>query len=384
MFASESQLQKLVHENPGMLLSGIPDLNPEYCSDAPVMISLGREIRLSSGQVDNLFIDSNGILTFVECKRYDDARLKREVYPQALNYAADLQAQLVHYDNEDFETEFFRLINSGHGFDTLDTKSIIERLSEDPLLERKDRKKWRRQFRDRLEANIKHGICRIIILCAPTPSRSFAYPAIRNLMQVMSFTEHSTGKFDLILMDLREAAHDRHVARIIWRRFAALPQISLIAKSGRDRAGSIERMQSRLETLPENQRQIIDALLDSLADHGFIGKENSQGFALYVEAESRSTYVRIAIENGKWRIIRRELRPREEELYRIFSEKTGAPWLNGIKYSAKEKKTTYKYATGNMLEVTINPGQTPDISSLVRAVKEISFNGDYYIPENDR
>ena len=82
MFKTEDEMQELVHRNPGLILSGIPEIDPGLCSDTAGLVSLGREISLSSGPVDNLFIDVNAVLTFVECKRYCDSRLKREVYPQ--------------------------------------------------------------------------------------------------------------------------------------------------------------------------------------------------------------------------------------------------------------------------------------------------------------
>lgn len=69
MFKAESEMQELIHNEPDTILSGVPEINPQYCPDTPSIISLGREISLSSGFIDNLYIDSNAIITFVECKR---------------------------------------------------------------------------------------------------------------------------------------------------------------------------------------------------------------------------------------------------------------------------------------------------------------------------
>ncbi len=91
MFKLESELQSLVHLRPEIVLGGIAEISPDYCSDVPAAISLGREIQLASGPIDNLFIDANAILTFVECKRRGDSRLKRDVYAQAINYASDMK-----------------------------------------------------------------------------------------------------------------------------------------------------------------------------------------------------------------------------------------------------------------------------------------------------
>ena len=111
MFDSESKLQKLIHENPEIILSGILEINPQYCPDTPSILSLGREIPLNSGPIDNLYIDTNAIITLVECKRYGDSRIKREVYSQAINYASDLQNMLIHYTSGQFCEEFFKIIS---------------------------------------------------------------------------------------------------------------------------------------------------------------------------------------------------------------------------------------------------------------------------------
>jgi len=46
MFKTEFQLQELVHNNPDIILAGIPGINPELCPATPRMLSLGREIPL--------------------------------------------------------------------------------------------------------------------------------------------------------------------------------------------------------------------------------------------------------------------------------------------------------------------------------------------------
>ncbi len=90
MFESEEVLRDLLHKTPTLLLTGFPELDPRFCPDSPHLVSLGREIPLLSGPVDNLFIDPNGVLTLVECKGYWNSEIKRKVYSQAINYASDL------------------------------------------------------------------------------------------------------------------------------------------------------------------------------------------------------------------------------------------------------------------------------------------------------
>jgi hypothetical protein len=58
MFKNESEFQELIHNNPGIVLSGIPEVDPNLCPDTPTIASLGREVSLASGPIDNLYIDT--------------------------------------------------------------------------------------------------------------------------------------------------------------------------------------------------------------------------------------------------------------------------------------------------------------------------------------
>ena len=109
----------------------------------PPVLSLGRETPLNSGPIDNLFIDANGILTLVECKRYCDSRLKRDVYSQAINYAADLHNMLHSFNGAAFVDEFFRIVSrsNGIGYKTFD--ELLAALAKAPILQTKDIDNWR-------------------------------------------------------------------------------------------------------------------------------------------------------------------------------------------------------------------------------------------------
>jgi hypothetical protein len=252
MFNSESEFQRLVHKNPEVILSGILEINPQYCPDTPSIISLGREIPLNSGPIDNLYIDTNAIITFVECKIYGNSSIKRQVYSQAINYASDLQNMLSHFTGIEFCEEFFKILNKGQSFKYGKFEDIIGYLSEDKILDRKRIADWKEQFIQRLEYNIKAGVFRIIIACAPSPKNIFSYSAIRNLIQLMNFSEAQNNRYDLILLDVREE-NKIFISKIIWRRFAYLPQIPLIALATKNTSLSIKAMKERYDVATLNR-----------------------------------------------------------------------------------------------------------------------------------
>lgn len=90
-YASEDIFQELIEQNPAILAGD--QIAPE---DSLHWILISREMGVPSEErgsnqwfLDHLFIDQNGIPTFVEVKRSTDTRIRREVVGQMLDYAAN-------------------------------------------------------------------------------------------------------------------------------------------------------------------------------------------------------------------------------------------------------------------------------------------------------
>lgn len=368
MFSTEDAMQAAIHSRPELVLSGIPEINPEFCPDAPGLLSLGREISLASGQIDNLFIDVNAVLTFVECKRYSDSRLKREVYPQALNYASDLKNLLANYNGEEFDTAFSDLIASAPSGGCRNLEEVIAELRKDPILERKNKEEWRRQFRERLEYNIKSGVCRIVLLCAPTPNNAFNYRAVRNLMQLMSFSEHPGSRYDLMLMDLRQE-RDALVSRVIWRRYAALPQIPLIVEAMRDTSAAIDKMKEREAGLPEELRKFLWQLLESLSEKGLIAVANTTGYALKSEDSKKSIYTQINVGERGLSAVRHQIRP-PEPLYFTLEASRIPPIPSDLEPKKRRKPSSLRSGSNFEIEFALKQGTSVD--KAVQAIVDLA------------
>ena len=366
-FANELELQVAVHTNPGLILQGVPDIDPEFCTDSPQLISLGREVPLGSGPVDNLFVDVNAILTFVECKLYSNGDLKRNVYPQALNYASDLSIQLGNFDGQEFLKEFSTIVANARDGTFVNLEEVMEELSKDDIIEGKNKSEWRRQFPTRLERNVKKGLCRIVILCAPTSKNAFNYSAIRNLMQLMTFSESTGAGYDLILMDIR-GAH-ANAARIVWRRHASLPQIPLVAQSVRDTAASIERVQKLENDFAEPVARGLNDLVDALSLKGVVASANSRGYALKHEETMKSIYVDLRIKKRGWEIVRHQIRDWEGHYGKVKSGDV-SNWL-GVECQLKRKSSSI---SAEMYEIMINP-VPHDTEALVNAIENIAYQG---------
>ena len=90
-FATEDDFQRLLAENPA-LLSG--EQNNAESARRWMLVAREKGIPAEQGggswwAVDHLFLDQDGTPTFVEVKRQNDTRLRREVVGQMLDYAAN-------------------------------------------------------------------------------------------------------------------------------------------------------------------------------------------------------------------------------------------------------------------------------------------------------
>jgi hypothetical protein len=91
-YDTESVLQQLLENYPDLLAGEQID------SEIPRRwLLIAREVPIrgddgAAGRLDHLFIDQEGIPTFVEVKRSDDTRIRREVVGQMLDYCANAVA----------------------------------------------------------------------------------------------------------------------------------------------------------------------------------------------------------------------------------------------------------------------------------------------------
>lgn len=91
VYLKEAKLQELLALYPDLLPGD--QINPEnprrWLLVSREMGVPGREEETGRWSLDHLFLDQDGIPTFVECKRAADARIRREVVAQMLDYAAN-------------------------------------------------------------------------------------------------------------------------------------------------------------------------------------------------------------------------------------------------------------------------------------------------------
>lgn len=90
-YATEDELQRLIADHPELLRGD--QMDPD---DPRRWLLVGREVGIPGGvgqsdrwSIDHVFVDHDGIPTFVEVKRSSDVRIRREVVGQLIEYAAN-------------------------------------------------------------------------------------------------------------------------------------------------------------------------------------------------------------------------------------------------------------------------------------------------------
>lgn len=93
-YSTEDVLQRLLALKPGLLPGD--QINPDSPRE---WLLVKREMGIPDDakksdrwSIDHLFLDQDGVPTFVECKRASDSRIRREVVAQMLEYAANATA----------------------------------------------------------------------------------------------------------------------------------------------------------------------------------------------------------------------------------------------------------------------------------------------------
>jgi len=79
----EGWLQQQIDENPALI--PVVDIDPIFGELIPVC----RELRISVGPLDNLYVNQFGMLTLVECKLWRNPEARRKVVGQILDYAQE-------------------------------------------------------------------------------------------------------------------------------------------------------------------------------------------------------------------------------------------------------------------------------------------------------
>jgi hypothetical protein len=177
------ELQRLLEKNPGLLPGD--QIDPE---DPRRWLLVKREMPVpdpntgaNRWSIDFLLVDQDAIPTFVECKRFNDTRSRREVVGQVLDYAANANAYWTKEELRGFAE------STSHGRQVELEEMLLQlRPNEDLGTD---------AFFERLEENLRQGQVRIVFVLEDSSYE---------LRSVVDFLNKQMERTEVLLVEARQ------------------------------------------------------------------------------------------------------------------------------------------------------------------------------------
>lgn len=248
------------------LLANYPDLLPGdqiNLEDPRRWLLVAREVGVPGSQdetgrwsLDHLFLDQDGVPTFVECKRASDTRSRREVVAQMLDYAANgvsywkmdslrqAASQTAQKSGKSLDSEILKLINS-----------------DDPFqLE---------QYWTRVEENLKSSNVRLIFVADSVPSE---------LRRLVEFLNEQMTTVEVLAVEAKQFVGDG-VSAIVPRLLGMTETAREVKRQSNRSRTNREEMLSKCT--PE-AAQFFEYLLDTADKQGHTIYWGVVGFSIRV------------------------------------------------------------------------------------------------------
>jgi hypothetical protein len=260
------------------LLANYPDLIPGdqiNFEDPRRWILVARELGVPGGEdensrwsLDHLFLDQEGIPTFVECKRATDTRGRREVVAQMLDYAANgiaywqmdglrqAAAETAQLNGKSLDEEILKLINS-------DDLALVD------------------QYWKNVEHNLRTGTVRLIFVADTIPVE---------LRRLVEFLNEKMSDIEILAVEVKQFLGEGQKAIV--------PRLLGMTETAREgKHAQVQGLTNRDEFLgkcnPEIS-QFFTRILDIADQHGHTIYWGVKGFSIRVFLPETDSMASIA------------------------------------------------------------------------------------------
>lgn len=272
-YAVEDDLQAFLARYPELLPGD--QINPE---DPRRWLLVAREMSVpdaadGSGRfsLDHLFLDQDGIPTFVECKRASDTRARREVVAQMLDYAANgvqywpmdrlrqAATETAARENRDLNEKILDLL----GLDKAQDETAIE------------------TFWQEVEKNLRAGKVRLLFVTDETP---------KELRRLVEFLNEKMSDVEVLAVEMKQflgqASQTVLVPRVI-----GTTEVTREAKGGTVASkGRINRQEFMAKCIP-NARPFFEYVLSQAEQRGYTIYWGTVGFSVRAKLPSSGQMV---------------------------------------------------------------------------------------------
>lgn len=224
-YAAEEVLQQFIAQYPDLIPGDqiTPEAPRNWMLVSREMPVPGNEYETGRWSLDHLFLDQDGVPTFVECKRATDTRARREVVAQMLDYAANgtyywsidkvrqAATETASRQDSDLDTVIMRLIGS-------DGPEDIE------------------EFWMNVEKNLQRGRVRLIFAADHAP---------RELRRLVEFLNEQMSDVEVLIVEIRQYRDNAGQTALI-------PRVIGMTETARDKKKPGRRGKTNLTEFLEN------------------------------------------------------------------------------------------------------------------------------------
>ena len=248
----DEELQRILERNPDLLPGD--QINPE---SPRRWLIVEREMGVpdpSSGSerwsIDFFFADQSAIPTFIECKRYEDSRSRREVVGQMLDYAANGHYYWSKGDMRD-------LAEKNAAARGMSLEDVVRDLQPDGDLGVDD-------FFQRIEDNLREGQVRLVF---------FLEESSMELRSVVDFLNKQMERSEVLIVEARQYLHEgvRIVVPVLFGYTEEARQVkrTVTVRSGPSRTWDEETFFADVHArLDEKHAGIVRQVYDCFRSHG--------------------------------------------------------------------------------------------------------------------
>jgi hypothetical protein len=260
-YVAELELQEFLSQHPDLLPGD--QINPDdprrwllISREMPVP---GDDVETGRWSLDHLFVDQDGIPTFVECKRSVDTRIRREVMAQMLDYAAN-------------GVEYWGLVAIRHAAEqtagssgtSLDERIRLLLQSEEPVDSD--------QFWSLVEENLRQHRVRLVFVSDDTP---------RELRRLVEFLNEEMLNVEVIAVDVKQyRSQDRPSEIALVPRVIGLTEAALDRKSRGASTGMKTTREAFLASCTPEAREFFDDLLQRALSDNYTVYWGYKGFSV--------------------------------------------------------------------------------------------------------
>ncbi len=273
----ETWLQELLIRNPELL--PIKDIN-ENLND---IIPLGREVSVTSGPIDNLYITTEGTICLIETKLWRNPDAHRSVVAQVIDYAKALSGM-------SFE-EFVQIVEKSQLFG--EKAKFWNRISK--YIKEIEQIEFQSKVQDALE----HG--RFLLLIVGDK----IYPEVAMLVEAIQSAPNLEFKIGLIEIHMYKTDKDkiwpliilpkvvgktneimRSVVRIVYEEKKPKIEVESFEEESGQRLKTNE--ETFIHSMPKEFAEILKPVYEQWVDNGFVINWGSVGFSVRTSPKSKN------------------------------------------------------------------------------------------------